>query len=955
NLSLFPLLFSGKVFCAVCHKRCKGDILKIEQQFVHHKCFQCTKCQKNLQQGGFFVRDQKFYCPEDYQAIFGVKCEACRTYVEGEVVTVLGKTFHTHCFQCFACRRLFSSGERTTIVDGAYYCVPCAAQITNGLGAPHGEGETLHRLSPTKSPKCLDHEGRVPVSSSTPSWSQNGSPTRFVNSSSHPQLPPSHSADGTITNGLDGSYPFVDGQLTVQVHENGFAGADSDRNKTETQLGHIGPPGASATMDTILSTTPGHTFSGVDYGRHYPISYLQLAERGFTAIMSSDEVPLQADGEAKLRTRSLIRPYTQRTTGGSRQSRRDGPRSTSSPRDGPLDRSGACAAPSDTALFAQLNGHIDSDKTRSNTFTYAGPSNYSIVGSRTPVLLSDRPRRDLYVRRRELSPGSASLGSGVIGYHARSGQTVPFTLPPGSTTPHRTGDRMSSRSTPNVRAKKGMTLLAESLVQPRPRPDRSLSPDSAAAEYWAEARRLASYPNARIPDSTSLPAIERFDFPAPPSPAVVMIEKRREKRLTGKRSTMDASNTERSGAHRDHTMDNGEPEENELTDAGLTDLPPHVSAKLHQIDAEIETLKRLGESSGITAALIQELENSKLVHIRAPDLDPVSASRSPSANTEPGYKTRYDRHVFASPSRDTRRDRRTLHSLSYRMDYTSTGGRSGTIPSFPSTPRPGYTSGVLYDRAISLPRPTLCGAGGTLVTGVQGSAATAGTVVNSPRAGAPLHFTRPSERFNYSGGVPGSGDHTLNTDESLLTSLAGFDSQGVGPGIVGSLATSALSMDGLTACSGDDTTTLAPTASSYVIKSGTMTGLPNSVTGLRPVGALLKQQSVAGRHRSRTHTPMRRTSDHTTGDSEWTDVDAYPSVQSWLRPSSTHRPASFGTYPYEQLKVSGNQIPKGLDRTRLERYLDATEFEAIFGMPLMAFQRLPEWKRNDLKKKADLI
>ncbi|KAF6778936.1 hypothetical protein AHF37_01582 [Paragonimus kellicotti] len=76
---------------------------------------------------------------------------------------------------------------------------------------------------------------------------------------------------------------------------------------------------------------------------------------------------------------------------------------------------------------------------------------------------------------------------------------------------------------------------------------------------------------------------------------------RREKRLTGKRSTIDALNTEQSGTHRDHTMDNGEPEEDELTDAGLTDLPPHVSAKLHQIDAEIETLKRLGESSGITA------------------------------------------------------------------------------------------------------------------------------------------------------------------------------------------------------------------------------------------------------------------------------------------------------------------------------------------------------------------
>ncbi|VDP75523.1 unnamed protein product [Echinostoma caproni] len=69
-------------------------------------------------------------------------------------------------------------------------------------------------------------------------------------------------------------------------------------------------------------------------------------------------------------------------------------------------------------------------------------------------------------------------------------------------------------------------LSPESLVRPRPRPDRSLSPDSAA-EYWAEARRLACYPNARLPDSTSLPAIERYDFPAPPSPAVVMIDKPR--------------------------------------------------------------------------------------------------------------------------------------------------------------------------------------------------------------------------------------------------------------------------------------------------------------------------------------------------------------------------------------------------------------------------------------------
>lgn len=62
------------------------------------------ECRKNLKQGGFFVKDKNFYCPNDYQTEFGVRCETCHGYVEGEVVTVLGKTFHTHCFRCTTCR-----------------------------------------------------------------------------------------------------------------------------------------------------------------------------------------------------------------------------------------------------------------------------------------------------------------------------------------------------------------------------------------------------------------------------------------------------------------------------------------------------------------------------------------------------------------------------------------------------------------------------------------------------------------------------------------------------------------------------------------------------------------------------------------------------------------------------------------------------------------------------------
>lgn len=53
-----------------------------------------------------------------------------------------------------------------------------------------------------------------------------------------------------------------------------------------------------------------------------------------------------------------------------------------------------------------------------------------------------------------------------------------------------------------------------------------MSPE-AALSAQAEARRLAAYPGAKIPDVNSEPAIDRYDWPAPPSPAVVLIDRRK--------------------------------------------------------------------------------------------------------------------------------------------------------------------------------------------------------------------------------------------------------------------------------------------------------------------------------------------------------------------------------------------------------------------------------------------
>ncbi|KAK7925890.1 hypothetical protein WMY93_008200 [Mugilogobius chulae] len=63
-------------------------------------------------------------------------------------------------------------------------------------------------------------------------------------------------------------------------------------------------------------------------------------------------------------------------------------------------------------------------------------------------------------------------------------------------------------------------------------------------------------------------------------------------------------------------------------------------------------------------------------------------------------------------------------------------------------------------------------------------------------------------------------------------------------------------------------------------------------------------------------------------------------------------------YPYEALVVSvrGEQrLPNDVDRARLERHLSPEEFHRVFGMPMSAFDRLAQWKKNELKKQVRLF
>lgn len=101
-----------KIYCAKCQKKCSGEVLRVTDKYFHKACFQCIKCNKSLAIGGFFSKDSNYYCVADYQKTFGTKCAVCQNYVEGEVVSTMGNTYHQKCFTCTKCSQPFESGSK---------------------------------------------------------------------------------------------------------------------------------------------------------------------------------------------------------------------------------------------------------------------------------------------------------------------------------------------------------------------------------------------------------------------------------------------------------------------------------------------------------------------------------------------------------------------------------------------------------------------------------------------------------------------------------------------------------------------------------------------------------------------------------------------------------------------------------------------------------------------------
>lgn len=63
-----------------------------------------TVCNCDLARSGFFQKKGEYICTADYQRLYGTRCDRCDSFITGEVVSALGRTYHPKCFVCSVCR-----------------------------------------------------------------------------------------------------------------------------------------------------------------------------------------------------------------------------------------------------------------------------------------------------------------------------------------------------------------------------------------------------------------------------------------------------------------------------------------------------------------------------------------------------------------------------------------------------------------------------------------------------------------------------------------------------------------------------------------------------------------------------------------------------------------------------------------------------------------------------------
>ncbi|XP_059351477.1 actin-binding LIM protein 2-like isoform X2 [Daphnia carinata] len=645
-----PIIY-GKTQCQSCKKKCSGEVLRVQDKYFHISCFKCRVCQNSLAQGGFFCKDGDYYCTRDYQDRFGTKCSHCGLFVEGEVVTALGKTYHSSCFTCARCRQPFPSGERVTFTGKEVLCQKCV---------------------------------QIPVMTATPS-----PPMKPSRSSPAPSSPVSNSGVNTSSSTTQCTgcrKEIVEGQALIaldsQWHVWCFKCVTCNALLHGEYMGKDGLPYCEKDYQRQFGVKCDHC------ERFIAGKVLQAGDNHHfhptCARCSKCGDPFGDGEEMFLQGSAIWHP-------------RCGP--------GPGQNTNG-----NITLYLnganQNQGHDDKDDRFSST---AGSEFQFSMRSRTPSVNGSVCPSPSYGSMHKKLSSARTLSPGLIlrDYGKRSPAPPeditrlytysylteeptmgylrkpidPYDRPPKSPHFHRPqiGGFSNKRSSLPYRLnhKPGMKAMLDQMERETPRPKSPHMNNEEPIE-------LAHYPNANRPRPGDPPRIERDDFPAPPYPYTDPERRRRWSESSKKISVSDSNDfDDRSYEHRD--VVDGE------TGEDTSDDP-----KVKKSEAELSKI-----ATGIGKVFLHNLkEREKFRQWKMSHLDPRNASRTPSANKEPPLRLRYESPINASPSRFKDHPRPFDYEepeLDRQSAHRSSLGRSiGTLPSYNVVsalryvPKPGY-------------------------------------------------------------------------------------------------------------------------------------------------------------------------------------------------------------------------------------------------------------------------
>uniref|UniRef100_A0A1A8L9W7 Actin binding LIM protein family, member 3 n=4 Tax=Nothobranchius TaxID=28779 RepID=A0A1A8L9W7_9TELE len=117
---------SESIRCQRCREVCKGEVVRVQDTHFHVKCFTCTVCSCDLARSGFFQKKGEYICTADYQRLYGTRCDRCDSFITGEVVSALRRTYHPKCFVCSICSKPFPIGDRVTFSGKDCVCQQCS-------------------------------------------------------------------------------------------------------------------------------------------------------------------------------------------------------------------------------------------------------------------------------------------------------------------------------------------------------------------------------------------------------------------------------------------------------------------------------------------------------------------------------------------------------------------------------------------------------------------------------------------------------------------------------------------------------------------------------------------------------------------------------------------------------------------------------------------------------------